>query len=92
MNEKRLSIVKYYGIKTQQRKLAEECFELNEAVTIFENNNSVRMRDLDHIAEEIGDVFNIIKGFQLKYGFSDDYIQGLADGKINRQIKRMEEE
>lgn len=36
-----LKIIKHYGVNAQQRKLAEEVFELQEAITTHELKNSV---------------------------------------------------
>ena len=42
MDEQLLKIINHYGINNQQRKLEEEIFELQEAITIYELKNSVQ--------------------------------------------------
>lgn len=99
MKDKLLQIINHYGINNQQRKLQEEVFELQEAITnyedayeanqIYEGNDYNIPKFIEHIEEELGDVLNILEEIQLFYGISN------LDGrysKIDRQLKRMEEE
>lgn len=93
-------IVKHYGINAQQRKLAEEVFELQEAITTHELKNSVSyeiplteiVETKEHIAEEIADVTVMLKQFQYYYGIENEFILTLIRGKVNRQLERIKNE
>lgn len=41
MKEKSLKIIEHFGVNNQQRKLQEEVFELQEAITKHENKNPI---------------------------------------------------
>lgn len=58
LKEDLLKIINHYGVTVEQRKLAEEVFELQEAITTYENDyEGLNMgNDTSHIAEEIADV------------------------------------
>lgn len=85
MEEKLLKIINHFGLINQQRKLQEEVFELQEAITIdkFKVN-------LKHVKEEIADVKNILEEIQLYYNFTDEDIEKIRKQKVNRTIKRIE--
>ena len=93
-------IVKHYGINAQQRKLAEEVFELQEAITQHELKESVSydipLTELidakQHIAEEIADVAVMLKQFQYHYGIENEFILALIRGKVDRQLERIKNE
>lgn len=80
---KEIEIINHYGYKHQIRKLAEEQYELIEA--LFEN-------DKDHITEEIADCLVLINQFKAYYGIEDKDIQEVYDYKITRQERRIEDE
>lgn len=80
---KEIEIINHYGYRHQIRKLAEEQFELIEA--LFENNKK-------HITEEIADCLVLINQFKAYYGIKDKDIQKVYDYKIARQERRIADE
>lgn len=93
MKEDLLKIIKHYGINAQQRKLAEEVFELQEAITTLEcRKRDIEGDEIDNIAEEIADVAVMIKQFQYYYGIDNEFIVTLMRGKVNRQLERIKNE
>lgn len=95
-----LKIITHYGVNAQQRQLAEEVFELQEAITTHELKNSVSyeipLTELidtrGHIAEEIADVAVMLKQFQYYYGIENEFITVLIRAKVNRQLERIKNE
>lgn len=98
MEEKLLKIISFYGINHQQRKLQEEVFELNEAIINAENNRLVGISRnpselaIKHIAEEIADVEVMLLQFKEYYHIDGNDILKIMNKKIDRQLKRIEEE
>ena len=90
MKEDLLQIVNHYGVNAQQRQLAEEVFELQEAITQYEEPR--RYRGTEHIAEEIADVTVMLKQFQYHYGIENEFILALIRGKVDRQLERIKNE
>lgn len=93
-----LKIINHYGVNAQQRKLAEEVFELQEAILTRElhwhyDTEIQDIRPLDnHIAEEIADVAVMLKQFQYHYEIENEFIIALMRGKVNRQLERIKNE
>ena len=87
MKEDLLKIIEHFGINNQQRKLQEELFELNEAITIYEQGNN---QSYDDIAEEIADVCVILRQFMEIYNITQDEISERMANKINRTLERIE--
>lgn len=100
MNKDLLKIIKHYGVNAQQKQLAEEVFELQEAITTHELKNSVSyeipLTELidtrEHIAEEIADVLNLLSQFVIYYELNEDKIYEIAEYKIKRQLERIKNE
>lgn len=80
---KEIEIINHYGYRHQIRKLAEEQYELIEA--LFEE-------DEDQITEEIADCLVLINQFKAYYKIKDKDIQKVYDYKIARQGKRIDDE
>lgn len=80
---KEIEIINHYGYRHQIRKLAEEQYELIEA--LFEE-------DEDDITEEIADCLLLINQFKAYYKIKDKDIQKVYDYKIARQERRMADE
>lgn len=57
---KALKIINHFGWKSQLKKLNEEIYEFYEAIMDFENG----IGTLDHVEEELADVFVILNGFK----------------------------
>lgn len=100
MNKDLTKIIKHYGVNAQQRQLAEEVFELQEAITTHELKNGVsyeipltELTDTkEHIAEEIADVTVMLKQFQYHYEIENEFILALIKGKVDRQLARIKNE
>lgn len=108
MEEKLLKIINHYGVNNQQRKLQEEVFELQEAIYDYETTyyepytDSIEERSVSekeqkeplrkHIAEELADVMVLLEQFKLYYDISSEEITNIFWGKVDRQLKRIEEE
>jgi len=100
MDKYLLEIIKHYGINKQLKYFQSEIFELNEAIITHELKQSVEYEiplteivgTKKHITEEIADVMVMLRQFQLYYDISDDEIVEIMKSKINRQIKRIDEE
>lgn len=93
-------IINYYGVNNQQRKLQEEVFELQEAITIHELKQSVEyeipLTELvdtrEQIVEEMSDIYVILYQFAEIYDITNEEIKKIMTQKINRQIDRIEKE
>ena len=93
MKEDLLKIIKHYGINAQQRQLAEEVFELQEAITTLEcRKRDIEGDEIDNIAEEIADVMVILAQFIEYYEIDRNEINEIADYKIKRQLERIKNE
>lgn len=100
MKEELLKIIKHYGVNNQQRKLQEEIFELQEAITKYNVILSLEPAEYfsdaslgkNHIAEEIADVCVMLREFMEYYDITQDEISILMEYKINRQIERIANE
>lgn len=80
---KEIEIINHYGYRHQIRKLAEEQYELIEALF---------GEDEDDITEEIADCLVLINQFKAYYKIKDKDIQKVYDYKIARQEERMKNE
>lgn len=100
MKEDLTKIILHYGINAQQRQLAEEVFELQEAITTHELKNSVSyeipiteiVETREHIAEEIADVMIMLNQFKAYYEIPNETILVFMRGKVNRQLERIKNE
>lgn len=96
MKENLLKIINHYGINKQLKYIHSEYFELDEAIINFWNDETqyeeIYRGDKEHIAEEIADVTCMLKQFQYYYGIDDEDIETIMKQKIERQLKRIEEE
>ena len=103
MKEDLLKIIDHYGVMEQLKYFQSEVFELNEAIIQAENytpnpNDSFTKMTIntnnyvEHIAEEIADVFMMLKQFQYYYGIGVNEIEKVVDYKIKRQLDRIDEE
>lgn len=92
--DKRIKVLAdYYGLETQLIKLCEECGELTTAAAkqLVSPNKIIQNALLDNLISELADVYVISE--QIKYLLVlDDRIRRVADYKINRQLRRMEQD
>lgn len=91
MKNKLLQIIKKYGVRNQLRKLNEEVFELIEAIRDYEEDYT-RVDLKEHVIEEIGDVLNVVEQFLYYYEIDINDVIESKHKKVDRQLKRMEEE
>ena len=98
LKEDLLKIINHYGVNAQQRQLAEEVFELQEAILTRElhwhyDTEIQDIRPLDnHIAEEIADVMIMLNQFKSYYGIPNETILVFMRGKVDRQLERIRNE
>lgn len=102
MKEDLLKIISHYGVNAQQRQLAEEVFELQEAIYQYiaqkeacENVGCSRIhidKCKEHIAEEIADVMVLLNQFKAYYNIPNETVLVFMRGKVNRQLERIKNE
>lgn len=93
MKDKLLKIINHYGVNHQLRKFQEEVFELNEAIIKNECDEYKDIKsNINHIAEEIADCFVMIEQFIEYYKIDNNDILKILEEKIDRQLKRIEDE
>ena len=85
--EKVKEIAEHYGLKNQLRQLAEECSELS-----VESSHSARKGTTVKIIEEMADVMIMIEQVVYLAKIDKCDIEDCINYKINRQLKRIEEE
>lgn len=88
MKESLLKIVNHYGLKHQLKYIHSEYYELDETILNYITGNE----DREHIAEELSDCFVMLKQFQYYYEIPDEEIERIMKYKIDRQLKRIDEE
>ena len=81
-------IIGHYGINNQLKKFNEETYELVEAILTFGKENNYK--SLNHVIEEIGDVYVVLKQLQIYYGILESEIEDIMKFKIERQLQRIE--
>lgn len=100
MKDDLLKIIMHYGVNAQQRQLAEEVFELQEAITTHElkkfSPSGIPITEIvetrDHIAEEIADVMVMLNQFKAYYDIPNETILVFMRGKVDRQLERIKNE
>lgn len=95
MREEYLKIIDNYGVNNQQRKLAEETWELQEAILEFEHDDYTYYPEVEkslkeHITEEIADVMNLLEEFIEHYNIDRFDIAKIMEQKVKRTLERME--
>ena len=80
-------IIGHYGINNQLKKFNEETYELVEAILTYGKENAYK--SLNHVIEEIGDVYVVLKQLQIYYGISESEIEDIMKFKIERQLQRI---
>ena len=94
MKQDLLKIINNYGVMSQLKYFQSEVFELNEAIIKEETKMSFKNTRFNnkHITEEIADVLVMLKQFQYYYKIEDKEIEEVMKYKIERQLKRIEEQ
>ena len=101
MKSKVLKIINNYGVISQLKYIQTEMFEFIEAIMILEHYEEFA-NDQDyqttlkqqkaHIEEEYADLTMMLEQFKEYYHLDEDNIQRIKEQKIDRQLKRIEEE
>lgn len=99
MKDKERQIINHYGILPQLKYMQTEMFEFVEAVLTVEHKLvgyvswlHLEEDDKAHIEEEYADLTMMLEQFKEYYQLDEDNIQRIKEQKIERQLKRIEEE
>lgn len=97
MDDKLKQIINHYGVLPQLKYLQSEVFEFNEAVIRCENIPSgiakyIKEHYIEDITEEMADVLVMLFQFKEYYHIDGKEILKIMKEKIDRQLKRIEEE
>lgn len=92
MKTKLLEIINHYGIDNQQRKLEEEIFELQQAITRYDTDEWDISEMREHIEEEVADVCVLLMQFCNYYKLNVGNIGQIINKKIDRQLERIKNE
>lgn len=82
-------IIEKCGEKNQIAKAAEELSELQ--TILLQDANKGNKSDLE-VSEEIADVYVMLRQVQVIYCISDEKVRAIATRKINRTMRRIENE
>ena len=88
MKEKVLKIINNYGVIPQLKYMQTEMFEFVEAVINY--NNLSNEKNKEHIEEEYSDLMVMLEQFHAYYNLDDMHISEVMHQKIDRQLKRIE--
>ena len=88
MKEKVLKIINNYGVMNQLKYMQTEMFEFVEAVINY--NNLSNEKNKEHIEEEYADLMVMLEQFHAYYNLDDMHISEVMHQKIDRQLKRIE--
>ena len=101
MKDKEKQIINHYGVLPQLKYMQTEMFEFVEAIMILEHYEEFA-NDQDyqttlkqqkaHIEEEYADLTMMLEQFKEYYQLNEYNIQRIKEQKIERQLKRIEEE
>ena len=103
MRDRYLSIIDYFGVRNQMKKLNEECYELTEAIDNYEDylifgdpsnrdeiSASAEAIFRDAIIGEMADVLTLCTEFICKYDIKQEEIDSAMDFKLMRTEDRIE--
>ena len=94
IKKKQLKIIKHYGMNQQLDILIEELAEVIQAISKYKRNgySEYAIGYLDLVIEELADVKNLIEQLELNNEYIKKWIEKEIEYKVDRQLKRMEEE
>ena len=96
MKDKERQIINHYGISHQLKHMQTEMFEFIEAVFYAEEEyvvwGGLCENNKAHIEEEYADLTMMLEQVKEYYQLNEDNIQRIKEQKIERQLKRIEEE
>lgn len=84
-------IIEHYGANKQALQLCEECGELIQAASKFVRQDGAPTT-VEAMIDEIVDVMVVADQFLLLFGVSDEDIESRISAKVQRQIRRINEE
>lgn len=89
-----LRIMEHYGPNHQQKKLAEEHFELQEAITIVEQREQDYLEEYHKclLVDEIADNLVLLMEYIQYYDIDIDRVNERVEYKLDRQNRRIENE
>lgn len=88
-------IADHYGLKSQQRQLAEECGELIQATSKYMRYqetsyaSTVDWQYLQKVCEEIADVEVMLDQIKYLLNINPDAIDEIKQNKVDRQLERI---
>lgn len=94
MDEKLLKIINHYRVLPQLKYFQSEVYELNESIIQYEyeSMNLLGGGNKERIANEIADVTVMLLQFKEFYHIDGKEILKIMNEKIERQLKRIENE
>lgn len=93
MKDKEKQIINHYGVLPQLKYMQTEMFEFVEAILTKELVGAYSgIKEKQHIEEEYADLTMMLEQFKEYYHLDEDNIQRIKEQKIERQLKRIEEE
>ena len=100
MKNKILSIISFYGVIPQLKYMQTEMFEFIEAVINYDLKETIEYEiplteligSREHIEEEYADLTIMLEQFKEYYHLDENNIQKIKEQKIERQLKRIENE
>ena len=99
MKDKEKQIISFYGVLPQLKYMQTEMFEFIEAILTVEHKLEwcfnwiyLESEEKTHIEEEYADLTMMLEQFKEYYHLDEDNIQRIKEQKIDRQLKRIEEE
>jgi len=84
-------IMDHYGAENQALQLCEECGELIQASSKYVRQGGAPITK-EAMIDEIVDVMVVADQFLLLFGVSDEDIESRITAKVQRQIRRINEE
>ena len=88
MEQELLEIIKYYGLRSQLKKLSEEVYELQEAILLDEGGEE----SYQHICEERADVEVLLRQLDEYFDLKFSDVSKWIVRKVNRTKERIANE
>lgn len=94
IKKKQIKIIKHYGGEHQLDILIEELAEAIQAISKYKRNSysESTIKYVDLMIEELADVKNLIEQLELSNEYIKKWIEKDIECKVDRQLKRIEEE
>ena len=100
MKDKEKQIISFYGVIPQLKYMQTEMFEFIEAVINYDLKETIEYEiplteligSREHIEEEYADLTMMLEQFKEYYHLDENNIQKIKEQKIERQLRRIENE